>query len=486
MPEEKHEYIFNQEISIEVAPWLVDGKFPVQFRGMGALDLICALLCYDREGKKLSPLYPKLNRRELLELPEGTETVKIAFRPKGPGSATIKDVLVGGAGEVTDRVSFLSRSNVLVLTNHYPSSEALYRNMFVHKRVTGYREKGLLCDVLRMYPYSKDGYREFEGVNVLEGKSGDLMGILDSGAIDTVCVHFLDREMWEVLKYYLDRIRLIIWSHGADIHPWWRRTFNYQDEKQLEQAKQESEIRVALWQEVFEAAKVHKSIHFVYVSQCFANEVMEDYQIQLAPEQYSVIHNLIDTELFTYEKKDPEQRKKIVTIKPFAGKKYANDLTTKGLLELSKRPCFQELEIDIYGRGADFDTDNGPLKKFDNIHLHDTFLRQDEIAQIHKTHGVFIATTRWDSQGVSRDEAMSSGLVPIAHNCTAIPEFVDENCGILIPEESYLELADAIERLYNDPVLFQRLSENAAKRVRSQTSKEFTIDKEVALIRPNR
>lgn len=482
LPENKHEYIYNQDVSIEVSPWLVEGKLPVQFRGMGSLDLICVLICYNKDGKKLSPLYPRLNRRELLALPEGTETVKIGFRPKGPGSATVKDVLVGGAEEVSDRVSFLSRSNVLVLTNHYPSGEALYRNMFVHKRVTGYREEGLLCDVLRMYPYSKDGYREFEGVNVLEGKGGDLMGILDSGAIDTVCVHFLDREMWEVLKHYLSRIRLIIWSHGADIHPWWRRKFNYESEQQLEQAKAQSEARMTLWREVFAAAKEHKSIHFVYVSQCFANEVMEDYQVQLTPEQYSVIHNLIDTDLFTYEKKDPEQRKKIVTIKPFAGKKYANDLTTKGLLELSKRPYFGDLEIDIYGHGDDFDTDNGPLKKFENIHLHDTFLRQDEIAQIHKAHGVFIATTRWDSQGVSRDEAMSSGLVVIAHNCTAIPEFVDETCGILIPEESYVELADAIERLYSDRALFQRLSENAAQRVRSQTSKEFTIDKEIALI----
>ena len=81
---------------------------------------------------------------------------------------------------------------------------------------------------------------------------------------------------------------------------------------------------------------------------------------------------------------------------------------------------------------------------------------------------------------------MSSGLVAIANNCSAIPEFMDDTCGILIPEESYVELADAIEGLYNDPALFQRLSENAAKRVRSQTSKEFTIDKEVALIRQNR
>ena len=106
--------------------------------------------------------------------------------------------------------------------------------------------------MLRMYPYAKDGYREFEGINVVEGKAGDLMGILDSGAIRTVCVHFLDREMWEVLKHYLNRIRLIIWSHGADIQPWWRRTFNYQNDQELEQAKEQSEERMGLWREVFE------------------------------------------------------------------------------------------------------------------------------------------------------------------------------------------------------------------------------------------
>lgn len=478
----KHEYIFNHEIAIQVAPWLSEGKLPVQFRGIGALDLICVLMCYDGKGNKLPALFPKLNRRELLELPAGTETVKIAFRPKGPGSATIKDVIFGGDSEFKDRSCFLSRSDVLVLTNHYPSCESLYRNMFVHKRMTGYRDQGKCYDVMRMYPYATDGYREFEGINVLEGKGGDLLGILESGSIRTVCVHFLDREMWEVLKHFLDRINLIIWSHGADIQPWWRRAFNYQTDQELEQAKKQSEERMALWQEVFQAAGTHPHIHFVYVSQYFAKEIMEDYQIELNPSQYSIIHNHIDTELFTYEKKDPEQRKRIVTIKPFTSKKYANDLTTQGLIELSKRPCFKDLDIDIYGQGEDFDTDNKPLKAFSNVHLHQVFLRQDEIAKVHKDHGVFIATTRWDSQGVSRDEAMSSGLVVVAHNCTAIPEFMDENCGLLIPAESYVELADAIETLYNDPALFLRLSENAAKRVRNQTSRVFTIDKEIALI----
>ena len=77
---------------------------------------------------------------------------------------------------------------------------------------------------------------------------------------------------------------------------------------------------------------------------------------------------------------------------------------------------------------------------------------------------------------------MSSGLVPIANAVTAIPEFVDADCGMLVPGEDPQAVADAIKKLYEDPDLFLRLSEGAAKRVRSQTSKEYTIDKEIALI----
>jgi len=117
-----------------------------------------------------------------------------------------------------------------------------------------------------------------------------------------------------------------------------------------------------------------------------------------------------------------------------------------------------------------------------NVHLHKTFLQQSEIAQLHKTCGVFLSTKRMDTQGVSRDEAMSSGLVPIASDVAAVPEFVDGSCGILTPGEEYKPVAEAIKRLYHDPELFEQLSENAAKRVRSQTGRPYTIAKELELI----
>jgi glycosyltransferase involved in cell wall biosynthesis len=175
-------------------------------------------------------------------------------------------------------------------------------------------------------------------------------------------------------------------------------------------------------------------------------------------------------------------RKKILSIKPYTSYYYANDITTKAIIELSKSSIFNELEFYIYGDGDLFAHDNAPLKQYRNVHLVKKFLSQYEIVELHKTCGIYLATTRLDSQGVSRDEAMSSGLVPIANAVSAIPEFVDERCGILVPSEDYHSVAKAVEILYAEPELFLKLSFAAAERVRRQSAKSNTISKEKRLI----
>lgn len=483
LPEDVHRY-FNLNEKIEIGPLLQDGTLDIVFHGEGNMNLMGCCLFYDAGDKKLDAKTPRIGRREKLTPPPETAYMRLAYRVRGAGTAALYDVEIGAAGFNSIRGGcFLSRSNVLILTNHYPAPDDFYRNMFVHKRVTAYKEQGYVVDVMRMHPYAKDKLREFEGINIIEGHNDMLTSILSNGAIDTVCVHFLDQDMWEVLKPFLGSIRLIVWSHGADIQPWWRRTFNYKTEKELESAKTQSDQTMQLWNEVFEAAR-DENIYFVFVSQYFAQEIMEDYHRKLPPEKYTIIHNLIDTDLFQYYKKNAEQRKLILTIKPFSSSKYGNDMTTNAILELSKKPFFSELQFSIYGDGENFERDNAPLRKFKNVNLFRTFLSQSEIAALHRKNGVFIATTRWDSHGVSRDEAMSSGLVPITNAVAAIPEFVDESCGILAPGEDYMEIANGIERLYYDPDLFLELSKNAAKRVRHQTSREYTIDKELQLLFP--
>lgn len=481
LPEGQHHYVYLKR-KIPVADLIEDGKITVHFRGNGNLSLVCGCVFYDAAGNKLDVKYPKLGRKEQIEVPANADCMQLLYRPRESGIAKLECVELGGCaqgGKYGD--CYLLRSNVLILSNHYPSYDALYRNMFVHKRVMGYKEKGYIFDIFRMHVYATPQFREFEGINVLDGYREELLGILSSGRIDTICIHFLDREMWEILKPFIGKIRLIVWLHGAEIQPWWRREYNYHTKAELDDAKRVSDERMAFWKEVFSFEK-QSYIHYVFVSQYFCDEIFEDNKIQLDPSQYSIIHNCIDTEQFTYEPKDAEQRKKILSIRPYQSDKYANDLSAKAILELAKEPWFSELDICMIGNGPLFDEILAPLKKFPNVQCRQEFLTQGDIAELHKKYGIFLTPTRMDAQGVSRDEAMSSGLVPVTNAVTAIPEFVDETCGILAPAEDFVEMAAGIKKLYENPDLFLQMSKNAAARVRSQTSKEYTIYKELDLI----
>ena len=206
------------------------------------------------------------------------------------------------------------------------------------------------------------------------------------------------------------------------------------------------------------------------------------YNIKLPNNSYSIIHNPIDTKLFTYNEKTLEQRYKILSIRTFASRKYANDLTIKCILELAKRNDFNKFSIKIIGNGKLFDEIVQPLRNYSNISIDKTFLTHTEIALLQKEYGIFLTPTRWDSQGVSRDESMSSGLVPVTNAVAAVPEFVDETCGILAPVDDAVAMAAGISRLVDDPSLFLSMSKAAAMRVRKESSASIIIEKELNLI----
>lgn len=480
LAEDKNQYIYFEKL-YPVADAMIGNKFTILFDGIGSTEVLGVCVFYDEKKVKLSPIFPRTGTMGSFDVPSSAAFVKLGIRIRGTGEYRLKKISMGIEHSPEEKAVFLSRSNVLVLSNQYPSYDNLYRNMFVHKRMMAYKEDGFVYDVMRMNIYAKDGFHEFEGINIVEGQSQTLANILETGQIQTVCVHFLDRQMWEVLKQFGKKIRILVWVHGSEIQPWWRREYNYTSDAELEKGKQDSAIRMKFWKEVFDDLPNH-NIHFVFVSQYFADEIFEDNKIKLSPDSYSIIHNCIDTEMFHYVKKDPEQRKHLLSIRPYASRKYANDLTVNCILELSKKDFFNDLSFTLIGNGDLFEETVKPLRKFSNVTLQKTFLRQEEIAEYHKKFGIFITPTRMDAQGVSRDEAMSSGLVPVTNAVTAIPEFVDESCGILAPSEDYLEMTAGIEKLYREPELFEMMSKNASERVKRQTAKEHTIVREEQLI----
>jgi glycosyltransferase involved in cell wall biosynthesis len=139
------------------------------------------------------------------------------------------------------------------------------------------------------------------------------------------------------------------------------------------------------------------------------------------------------------------------------------------------------MEFRMIGDGPLFEQTVAPLRRYSNVYIEQRFLKKDEIAALHKEYGIFLSPTRMDTQGVSRDEAMSSGLVPVTNAVAAIPEFVDAECGMLAPGEDAAGLAHNLTMLYENSEHFSRLSNGAAQRVRRQSAKEKMIALELQL-----
>ncbi|MGM3216172.1 glycosyltransferase [Pseudomonas sp. PhalM4] len=77
---------------------------------------------------------------------------------------------------------------------------------------------------------------------------------------------------------------------------------------------------------------------------------------------------------------------------------------------------------------------------------------------------------------------MSSGLIAVTNAVTAIPEFVDDQCGILAPGEDASRMAEGIAKVIESPELFSKMSAAAHARVKKQTAKDSIISREIELI----
>ena len=451
------------------------GKFQLVVDRGNQLQLV--LVYKDGQDEKISHSILASATNVTVTLPEGTCSVEVGIKVTGPGDFRVRRLACAHVPLPVD--TMVTRGRHLLLAKNYPSYDDLYKHAFVHRRVLEYRRRGMEVDVFRI---GTDGlsFYEFDGVDVAYGQGDHLRAMLEAGRYESVLVHFLDERMAAVLSEFIDRTRIFVWAHGAEIQSASKREFDHQDEPTRKRAVALGDRRMRFWRNVFSEA--HPNLHMIFVSQWFAQDVMQDVGIALPEDGYQVIHNFIDTEFFAYRPKPASQRCKILSIRPFESAKYANDLSVAAVLALRDKPFFKQLEFRFIGDGRLFDETMAPLQGLPNVVIERRFLHQTEIAELHQEYGVFLNPTRMDAQGVSRDEAMSSGLVPVSTRCTAIPEFVDQTCGLLAEPEDAQGIADAIEQLYLRPALFLELSKQAAARVRAQSGFKATIAREISML----
>ncbi|MHA7142659.1 glycosyltransferase family 4 protein [Arthrobacter sp. Sr33] len=378
-------------------------------------------------------------------------------------------------------------SDYLIIANAYPSDKALYRNAFIHSRLKAYQAQGETVQVFYLHPPVKSAYEyQYDGVDVRVGARSHLEDYLKLKKFKKILIHFASPDMIEPIRNNCPKTPVIVWIHGFEAEAWHRRWFNFigssAEIKSAIKKKTEyydGQLSFMAW--LYQTKEL--DLTFVHVSKWFKENIVEP-DAGVPTQNSYVIPNAIDDQLFSYQEKPLWQRQNIISIRPYASRKYANDLMVQAIILLTPRPFFEQLRFSIYGEGQYFWETVEPLKAMKNVRITNGFLRQSDIAKLHKDHGVFLGPTRFDSQGVSMCEAMSSGVVPISNHVSAIPEFVEHGVtGFLAEPENAEGLAEWIERLYFNPELFRSVSSAAAQSIRSVCSVSESISKELEIVR---
>lgn len=432
-------------------------------------------------------------RRRLFEALDKLEHMQVL---EGSVATHATPETVGAAAPTTDSESVepgeLARSYLagqprrpgarrhLVVANDYPDVGREYGNGFIHRRVVRYLKAGIDVDVVLVGPSQHQRIYEWDGVRVVAGDGRELDAVLAEETYTSVSAHFLNEMMWDNLEPHLAHIDLHVFLHGYECDRWVRRMFNFDSGTALERGIDRTIRLQRFWEKVLDHP--HQPSSYVFVSKWWQRAVTDDMNVVFPAVRTQIVHNLIDTEFFDYVEKDASQRFKILWVRSADSRKYGHDIAIDILRRLARTRHWSQVEVTIIGDGRYFSEFEDALGRHPNVSIQRRFASQDEIRDLHKEHGIFLVPSRLDSQGVSRDEAMSSGLVPVTNLVTAIPEFVDASSGIVAGPGSAERLADGIARVMGDPALFSRLSAAASQRAAAQCGSDATVDRELSIM----
>ncbi len=396
-------------------------------------------------------------------------------------SCTLGEFTVEKAQQ-TDLLKYFSCDNLLVSPG-YPCEEDRYNCGFVHTRALAYKRSNFPVDVVWVGDFAETSVYEYQGIRVVRLNYGDLREILYFKKYKNILIHFFNERIAKVIDNLdLHETRLYFYAHGAETL--------YRDWQKICCPYFNSTVKLIEYHyDIFEEkdAVIRKYNEMPNVKWIFVTDWTRTHSEELLGikyNNYDVVPCLIDTETFKFTEKDPELRKKIFILRKFHDiNSYSIDLDVRAILELSHRKCFDDLEFNIYGDGPLHEQLLAPVKDFPNVKIHKKFLTSDEIAEMHREHGIALFATRYDSQAVSSCEAASSGCVVVSTLNPGILQEFDAEHNTLCNQENYKEYADVIERLYYNPDEFLQISRKMSEKIHNIYSYDKTIKKELEMLK---
>lgn len=375
----------------------------------------------------------------------------------------------------------LRRDFVLVAVT-YPHSWRT-GSEYVRNRVDAYAAAGLRGVVVDYSPLNvaEPHVVDDPSAPVAVIRPADLGEALDALATSgsPVLAHSPTPQALDDLHARIPGHHLAVWFHGYEVRDYRRLQGNSTTEelfaiRHIRDAQNRDRFRAAA--PVFEDAAVTK----VFVSQ--TQRRYSEFDVGTSASNVEVIPNHIATQTYRARERRPEEAGRILLLRGFAQRNYANDVALRALEICSRRDGFAELDITVRGYGQHFRSEVAQVRRYDNVTVTEGFSSPAQMAALHDGHGVFLCPTRYDTQGVMLGEAMASGMVAITNPVAAIPEFTDASCSLLPRGNDPWAFADALWHLVEHPDLMPELSRNAAARVRRQCGADATVAKEIALI----
>jgi glycosyltransferase involved in cell wall biosynthesis len=371
---------------------------------------------------------------------------------------------------------------IVVFCDNYPRPGPGYADSFVRVRLEAYL-RSLDADIvvvkLRRVAAAEENY-VYNRVEVQHHTRESLPTLLKAFQPDVMLAHFIQAYLCRTLPALTDT-PLLTWVHGEEALSWTRRLFYLRTlgVKSFLKYVAANSIQRHEMAKLFHRANRSKGLtQFIFVSEWMRRIAEADVGVRL--QHCNIIPNFVDNNFFKQVSRCPGDNRKILLIRSFNSAKYANDIAVAAIEKLSREyKGFEQLQFTIVGEGKLWGELTARLR-FPNVTLINRSLDHDEIRTLHEGHGVFLCPTRQDAQGVSMCEAMSSGLVPVASDNTAIPEFLSEREGYLC--KSVSEVAAALVELADNDLLFMEKATAAAQAIRARTGYEATIDKEIRLI----
>lgn len=292
---------------------------------------------------------------------------------------------------------------ILVLTQTYPSDTHKYEQTYVHTRLLQYKANGLEPVVLSFsapQPYVYEGIQVHSALSFeAQYPQQDIRLLISHAPNLRNHVRWLLAQQSRIQRY-------VFFIHGHEVlikSSYYPQPYDFQAPKTpLKHWANWAYDHFKLYVLRHFFKSLGGKMHLVFVSRWMKEEGLKNLKMALPEDQYSIIYNaahpvFIDT---TYQAPQVSEPKRLITVRPLDGPKYAVDLVCA---LAQKHP---EYQFDVFGKGAYFEHHPPPT----NLTHHDRFFTHQELADTLNQYHAALMPTRLDAQGVMMCEMATFGI----------------------------------------------------------------------------